>query len=71
MLISFFIARYLTVSPRGPVLTLRRGALRRGRISLLNTETFFYFGGGWGHTFRYFKSLEINVVYALGANVNI
>ena len=28
-LISFFIARYLTVSLRGPVLTLRRGALRR------------------------------------------
>ena len=28
-LISFFVARYLTVSLRGPVLTLRRGAERR------------------------------------------
>ena len=26
---QFFIARYLTVSLRGPVLTLRRGAVRR------------------------------------------
>ena len=29
MLSSFFIARYLTVSLRGPVLTLRRDAFRR------------------------------------------
>ena len=28
-LVSFFVSRYLTVSLRGPVLTLRRGALRR------------------------------------------
>ena len=38
--ISFFIARYLTASLRGPVLTLRRGALRRvwrvGRVDGLD-----------------------------------
>ena len=27
--ISFFVARYLIVARRGPVLTLRRGSLRR------------------------------------------
>ena len=26
---------------------------------------FFYFGGGWGPTFSFFKSLDINMVYTL------
>ena len=40
------------------------------RISFL-METFFYFGGGWGPTFWFFKSLDIDVVYTLGVYVYI
>ena len=50
------------------------------RIWILSAETFFYLGGGWsvvdggwlvGHTFWFFKSLDINMVYTLGVYVYI
>ena len=46
------------------------------RISLLSAVTSFLFwwslgGGGWGTTFWFFKSLDINMVYTLDIYLDI